>query len=51
MDNKKYFQSITLELEALKDRVRNYTRHWQTDGEWKESDINYLYKGNINGYG
>jgi len=35
----KYFDSLTLELRALKNRVRNFIddRHWQTDGEWKES--------------
>lgn len=33
------FKAQTLELEALKNRVRNFsqTKHWQTDGEWKES--------------
>ncbi len=39
MDIPKYFHSLTLELEALKDRVRNFIEdaHWLTDGEWKES--------------
>jgi hypothetical protein len=43
MDNDKdcqdYFRSITLEFQALKDRVRHFIRdqHWLTDGEWKES--------------
>src|ERR1039457_377758 len=34
-----YFRSITLEFQALKDRVRHFIRdqHWLTDGEWKES--------------
>jgi hypothetical protein len=34
-----YYESLTRELEALKDRVRDFIqdRHWQTDGEWKES--------------
>lgn len=34
-----YFHSITLEFQALKDRVRHFIRaqHWLTDGEWKES--------------
>lgn len=32
------FLSLTSELMALKDRVRNFrqTRNWQADGEWKE---------------
>lgn len=39
MDQLDYFRSITLELQALKDRVRHFIkdRHWLTDGEWKES--------------
>ena len=33
-----YYKSITVELEALKNRVRNFIGdvHWLTDGEWKE---------------
>jgi hypothetical protein len=39
MDELDYFHSITLELQALKNRVRHFIRdhHWLTDGEWKES--------------
>jgi hypothetical protein len=39
MDELEYFRSITLELQALKNRVRHFIRdkHWLTDGEWKES--------------
>ena len=38
-DGLDYFRSITLEFQALKDRVRHFIRdqHWLTDGEWKES--------------
>ena len=34
-----YYRSLTMELEALKDRVRKFIQghHWLTDGEWKES--------------
>jgi hypothetical protein len=34
-----HYESLTRELEALKDRVRNFdnTRGWLADGEWKES--------------
>ncbi len=34
-----YFQSLSQELHSLKNRVRSFIRdrHWQTDGEWKES--------------
>jgi Domain of unknown function (DUF6602) len=39
MDVSAYFRSLSLELDALKDRVRHVidTAHWPTDGEWKES--------------
>jgi hypothetical protein len=39
MDELEYFRSITLELQALKNRVRHFIRdrQWLTDGEWKES--------------
>ncbi|MCK5126691.1 MAG: hypothetical protein KAR42_10580 [candidate division Zixibacteria bacterium] len=39
MDVTAYFKSLTLELDALKNRIRNFIddSHWQTDGEWKES--------------
>lgn len=39
MDTAKYFESITDELQSLKNRIRNFISdaHWQTDGEWKES--------------
>lgn len=39
MDVKQYFESLSMELSALKDRVRYLIqgRHWLTDGEWKES--------------
>lgn len=38
-DELDYFRSITMELQALKNRVRHFigNRHWLTDGEWKES--------------
>ena len=40
MDNEQYFRSITDEINALQNRVRNYIEnHWPTDGRWKESVI------------
>jgi hypothetical protein len=47
MDVKAHFESLTRELEALRDRVRNFsvaTPHWQTDGEWKESVLRAVLK-------
>lgn len=39
MDPTIHFKSLALELNALKDRVRNFIddAHWLTDGEWKEA--------------
>lgn len=39
MDPVEYYHSVTLELDALKSRIRHLIadRHWLTDGEWKES--------------
>jgi hypothetical protein len=39
MNITEYFKSLSLECEALKNRVRHFIddRHWLTDGEWKES--------------
>ena len=39
---------FTRELEALRDRVRNFSvasPHWPTDGEWKESVLRAMLKG------
>lgn len=46
-----YFRSLTLEVEALMDRVRHLleTRHWQTDGEWKESVIRQVLRRHLPG--
>ena len=41
-----HFRSLTQELEAIRDRVRNFslrTPHWQTDGEWKESALRAMF--------
>lgn len=44
-----YFQSISLEMRAVQNRVRNFIEraHWQTDGEWKESVLRYFLKRNL----
>jgi hypothetical protein len=44
MDVPAYFESLSSELAALKNRVRQFIndRHWLTDGEWKESVLRYL---------
>ena len=28
-----YYQSLTFELEAIKNRIRHLVTHWQADGE------------------
>ncbi len=49
MDTKKYFESLSLEYDALKNRVRNFIagNHWLTDGEWKESVLRSMIKRTI----
>lgn len=44
-----YFKSLTLELEALTNRVRSFIRgsHWPTDGEWKESILRSFLRRNL----
>lgn len=44
-----YFESLAAELDALKNRVRNFIkdRHWQTDGEWKESVLRAFLRRNL----
>lgn len=39
MNLRKHFESLGLEVQAVKNRVRYLIEgnHWQTDGEWKES--------------
>jgi len=41
MDTNAYFRSLTAEITALKDRIRNFIgeAHWLSDGLWKESVI------------
>jgi hypothetical protein len=34
-----YHESVTSELEAVKNRIRVLVTHWQTDGEWKEAAL------------
>ncbi len=48
MNVEAHFESLTKELEALRDRVRNFsvaTPHWPTDGEWKESVLRATLRG------
>lgn len=49
MNVENYFKSITLELNGLRDRVRNFIddSHWLTDGEWKESVLRSFLNKNI----
>jgi hypothetical protein len=44
-----YFHSLSSELHSLKNRVRNFIqdRHWQTDGEWKESVLRTFLRRNL----
>jgi hypothetical protein len=49
MNTTQYFLSLSQELRALQNRVRNFIddAHWQTDGEWKESVLRYFLRRNL----
>jgi len=49
MDIGKYFDSLSREIDSLKNRVRNlkHGKHWLTDGEWKESVIRQILRRNL----
>ena len=34
-----YHKSVTSELAAIKNRIRDLVTHWPTDGEWKEAAL------------
>ncbi|HEV2396079.1 MAG TPA: DUF6602 domain-containing protein [Candidatus Sulfotelmatobacter sp.] len=42
-----YHRSVTSELDAIKDRIRNLVTHWLTDGEWKEAALRTLLRGRL----
>jgi len=42
-----YHRSVTSELDAVKDRIRNLVTHWPTDGEWKEAALRTLLRGRL----
>ena len=44
-----YFETLTIELTALKNRVRSFihNKHWLTDGEWKESVLRAFLRRNL----
>jgi len=49
MNTTQYFRSLSQELRALQNRVRNFIddAHWLTDGEWKESVLRYFLRRNL----
>ena len=49
MSDLAYFQSLTQELQALKNRVRHYIKdaHWLSDGLWKESVLRSVLKRHL----
>lgn len=49
MDVAQYFDSLSLELSALKNRVRHLikNKHWPTDGEWKESVLRTILRRHL----
>jgi len=49
MDLNNYFESLGLELDSLKLRVRRLltSPNWQTDGEWKESVLRQVLRRHL----
>ena len=48
MNNEIYFRSITDEVNALQNKVRNFiTNHWPTDGQWKESVLRTILRRHL----
>jgi hypothetical protein len=49
MDAATYYRSLSLEIEALKGRVRQLiqSHHWQTDGEWKETVLRSVFRRHL----
>jgi hypothetical protein len=44
-----YHESVTSELEAVKNRIRNLVTHWLTDGEWKEAALRTVLRRHLPG--
>lgn len=42
-----YHKSVTSELDAVKDRIRNLVTHWLTDGEWKEAALRTVLRARL----
>ncbi len=42
-----YHMSVTSELDAVKNRIRNLVTHWLTDGEWKEAALRTLHRARL----
>lgn len=51
MDANAYFRSLTAEIAALKDRIRNFIgeAHWLSDGLWKESVVKAILRRYLRG--
>jgi hypothetical protein len=51
MDTNAYFRSLTAEITALKDRIRNFIgdAHWLSDGLWKESVVKAILRRYLRG--
>jgi hypothetical protein len=49
MDVTSYFKSLSAELEAMKNRVRQFIddQHWLTDGEWKEGVLRNILRRSL----
>jgi hypothetical protein len=46
---REYHESITSELDAVKNRIRNLVTHWPTDGGWKEAVLRTVLRRHLPG--
>ena len=46
---REYHGSVTSELDAIKNRIRNLVTHWVTDGEWKEAALRAVLRRHLPG--
>lgn len=45
----RYHESLTAELDSIKNRIRNLVEHWGTDGEWKEAALRTVLRRHLPG--
>jgi hypothetical protein len=46
---RQYHESLTVELDAVKNRIRSLVTHWPTDGEWREAALRTVLRRHLPG--